>query len=131
VWGLRVIRNAVLCDEIRCDMGKGTNRQRFELGGRAGLLVIRTLKLLDGEQKNRMPCLKRVLEWPQIDLRRSPPELREQASQQVRLAIAAVGRDNELRLCGPHRLTAWQLAGVESGELADERVQRRIIEAVY
>ena len=78
-----------------------------------------------------MPRFVGVLERPQIDFCGPPPELREQASQQVRLAVAAVGRDDELRLRGLRRPAAWRRAGVERGELADECIQRCIVEALH
>jgi hypothetical protein len=50
-----------------------------------------------------VPRFIRVLERSQIDLGGPPTKRREQASQQVRLAVAPVGRDDELRLRGLRR----------------------------
>ena len=43
--GLRTVRDAVL-SEIRDDVRQRADRQRFELAGRASLLIIRALQLL-------------------------------------------------------------------------------------
>ncbi len=78
-----------------------------------------------------MPGFVGVLERPQIDLGGPAPEFGEQASQEMRLAVAAVRRNDELRLRGTHWRSARRRTAFEFGEFAQEIIQRCIIETVY
>ena len=124
----RTIRDAVL-GEIRDHMRQRAHRQGFQLTGRAGLVVVGTIELLDGQQQDRMPGFVGVLERPQIHLGGLPSEGGEHASQQMRLAVAAVGRHHELGLPGPCGPLARYGAGVQGGEFGQKRIQGRVVQS--